>query len=72
MKLANKPFISSTDRYGRGIRNNGCKGQCEGTGFVPILKDEKSRKWRKLWLEAENKKPADDGWHFVPCPDCNR
>lgn len=48
-----------------------CKGQCEGTGFVPIEKDDEEEPWRSLWLEAEAKEPAKDGWHFVKCPDCN-
>ena len=49
-----------------------CKGQCEGTGFVPISKDDTTEPWRTLWLEAEKKKPADAiGFHFVECPDCN-
>lgn len=48
-----------------------CKGQCEGTGWVPIAKDKKEEPWRTLWLEAEKKKPADKtGFHFVRCPDC--
>lgn len=57
-----------------------CKGQCEGTGFVPIqggsLRGElrcegnSEEPWRSLWLEAEKKNPSDDGWHFVKCPDC--
>jgi len=47
-----------------------CGGQCEGTGFVPIFKDEIEEPFKTLWLEAEKKKPSDDGWHFVKCPDC--
>ncbi len=47
-----------------------CKGQCEGTGVVPIKHDETDPTYRKLWQEAEDKNPADDGWHFVKCPDC--
>lgn len=26
--------------------------------------------YHQLWLEAESKEPADDGWHFLKCPDC--
>ena len=57
-----------------------CGGQCEGTGFVPIHGGNKfgactplgddEEPWRSLWLEAEKKKPSDDGWHFVTCPEC--
>lgn len=47
-----------------------CKGQCEGIGLVPIAGDDMREPWRSLWLEAEAKAPADDGWHFVTCPDC--
>ena len=48
-----------------------CKGQCEGTGFVPIKKDDMEEPFRTLWLESEKKNPTDDGWHFVKCPGCN-
>jgi len=48
-----------------------CKGQCEGTGWVPTDKDKPGTIWRKLWEEAEAKCPSDDGYHFVKCPDCN-
>ena len=48
-----------------------CLGQCEGMGWVPIAKDDMEEPWHSLWLEAEKKAPADDGWHFVKCPDCN-
>jgi len=50
-----------------------CKGQCEGTGFVPLHKDDEDASlapWRELWLAAEEASPAEDGWHFVRCPDC--
>ena len=47
-----------------------CLGQCEGTGVVPIPKDEMGEPWRSMWLEAEEEEPADDGWHFVVCPAC--
>ena len=46
-----------------------CLGQCEGTGWVPIFRGDKAP-WDALWLEAEAKEPAEDGWHFVKCPDC--
>ena len=48
-----------------------CKGQCEGTGYVPIERGDSSEPWRTLWAEAEAKKPTDDNWHFVVCPNCN-
>ena len=48
-----------------------CQGQCEGTGYVPVPADETEEPYRTLWLAAEAKAPADDGWHFVICPDCN-
>jgi len=47
-----------------------CQGQCEGTGRVPVYKDETDAQYRKLWLEAEAIHPSSDGWHFVTCPDC--
>jgi len=46
-----------------------CKGQCEGIGVVPIFRGCESP-WDVLWLEAEAKEPAEDGWHFVKCPEC--
>jgi hypothetical protein len=39
-------------------------------GFVPINADEKDETYRALWLAAEEKAPADDGWHFVQCQTC--
>ena len=70
-----KMNIEFTDRYkALGIPypevKTMCKGQCEGTGFVPIYKDEQDEPFKTLWQEAENKKPTSDGWHFVKCPDC--
>ena len=47
-----------------------CKGQCEGMGVVPIHEDDREEPFHSLWLEAEAKKPTDDGYHFVVCPDC--
>ena len=49
--------------------NTMCKGQCEGTGVVPIYKDCKEP-WYTLWIEAEMREHSDDGWHFVTCPEC--
>jgi hypothetical protein len=48
-----------------------CDGQCEGTGFVPIHKDDMEEPFHTLWLEAEKQNPTDDGYHFIKCPDCN-
>lgn len=67
--------IEFTDRYqALGIPypdpETMCDGQCEGTGFVPIRSDDMEEPWRTLWLEAEKKKPTDNGCHFVICPDC--
>jgi len=81
-----------TDRYDAlGIRpdpETACKGQCEGTGVVPIVgphearpgrvrpvdtpesTDDMEQPWRSLWLEAEQESPAENGWHFVKCPEC--
>ena len=47
-----------------------CKGQCEGTGVVPIHKDNMKKSFHALWLEAEAKQPTEDGYHFITCPDC--
>lgn len=60
-----------------------CKGQCEGTGVIPIFMaknlekkpsvcgvDETDPVLIALWEEAEVKEHAEDGWHFVKCPDC--
>ncbi len=47
-----------------------CKGQCEGMGHVPIHRDDTEEPFHTLWLEAEAKKPTDDDYHFVVCPDC--
>lgn len=61
-----------TDRYDGKYPNpkTVCDGQCEGMGCVPIFKDDTREPWKTLWLEAEKKEHADDGWHFVKCPDC--
>lgn len=63
-----------------------CKGQCEGTGVVPVagaLHDKPSQEPQlevaleddpellRLWAEAEAKSHAEDGWHFVTCPTCS-
>jgi hypothetical protein len=70
-----EPEIVFTDRYGDGPRPDPetmCKGQCEGTGFVPISEDETEPKWKALSDEAHAKPHPEpcDGTHFVRCPDC--
>lgn len=47
-----------------------CLGQCEGTGWVPVHKDDMKEPFHTLWLKAEEKEPTDDEYHFVICPDC--
>ena len=60
-----------------------CKGQCEGTGFIPHRKhsnDDELQMSRQdgdeildeLWEEAHKNphKEECDGWHFLKCPDC--
>ena len=49
-----------------------CEGQCEGTGMVPVGRDDPNDDegpWHDLWLAAEREGPADSaGYHFVKCP----
>jgi 2'-5' RNA ligase/uncharacterized protein (DUF427 family) len=60
-----------------------CKGQCEGTGFIPVkftepgpgqtyivYSEEDEAELRPLWDAAEALEHAEDGWHFVKCPAC--
>ena len=47
-----------------------CHGDCEGTGWLPIDRDETDSELQAMWREAEAIKPTDDGWHFVKCPEC--
>jgi hypothetical protein len=47
-----------------------CKGDCEGTGWVPIFENDDNPVYKRLWKEAEAQKPTDDGSHFVVCPRC--
>ena len=64
-------FVS---RYGEGVcgpdLETMCQGQCEGMGCVPIHRDKVDEPWKSLWKAAEDKCAAEDGWHFVECPDC--
>ena len=73
-------YVSSdlefTDRYNAlGLKspnpNTMCKGDCEGTGFFPVYKNEENHVFMKLWCEAEKISHSDDGWHFIRCPRCN-
>lgn len=66
-----KEKLEFSDRYGGNYPDikTRCKGDCEGMGFVPVKKDD--RGYQEKWEAAEVKKPAEDGWHFVTCNDCN-
>jgi hypothetical protein len=80
--------IVVADRYtALGIKPSKCDGPCEGTGFVPVFRPPavasfagaprtaeivERRELALRWHLAEKKEPADDGWHFVPCPRCKR
>ena len=57
-----------------------CRGQCEGTGWIPVNFDEADATLHRLWAEAHRKTCwlsfrrfflRCDGWHFVKCPDCD-
>lgn len=48
-----------------------CLGECEGTGLIPIAKDDEESIYHELWLESEKENPSLDGYHFVKCPDCD-
>lgn len=50
-----------------------CKGQCEGVGCYPVDRpgDEDATYRAQAWRDAERASPADDGWHFIRCEDCN-
>ena len=76
--------IEFTDRYkALGIPypelSTMCRGDCEGTGYVPIFNPHKADGLKQagervvyiaLWEDAEAAHLSDDGWHFVKCPDC--
>lgn len=52
--------IECTDRYkAMGIpypdANTCCTGDCEGTGLVPIFRDETDATYRALWNDAHKK-----------------
>lgn len=48
-----------------------CKGDCEGTGWVPVRDDTENPVYRQLWEAAEAIEPTDDRYHFVVCPRCS-
>lgn len=48
-----------------------CPGPCEGMGCVPVRADNADEAYRALWVAAEEKLPADDGWHFATCQTCH-
>lgn len=51
--------------------------ECEGTGLVPInleglTSDDPERTYyERAWKVAEAKEFAEDGWHFLVCPECS-
>lgn len=52
-----------------------CKGKCEGTGWVPLMRSylkSSLGQWAELWHVAHHEagKHDCDGTHFVKCPDC--
>lgn len=63
--------LQVSDRYDVLGPPNGCKGQCEGTGLIPICEGDSNETLAKLWEAAEADSHAEDGWHFVKCPDCS-
>ncbi len=47
-----------------------CRGDCEGTGWVPVKFDDANSVYAKRWRAAERENLAGDGWHFVKCLNC--
>lgn len=59
-----------------------CKGQCEGTGMIPVYAAvtasgvypciEEDPVLVALWEKAHEEAGIHDcdGWHFVTCPEC--
>lgn len=61
-----------TSRLGVFGDTNGCVGDCEGTGWVPVFKDEvQDPVMRNQWAQGEEDMPSEDGWQILPCPMCN-
>ena len=66
---ARQPLII-TDRYDALGPPNGCPGPCEGTGWVPVRETDPDPTLARLWGQAEAESGSADGWHLVPCPEC--
>ena len=62
-------FVSRYDVFGP---SNGCKGRCEGTSFIPVKENHSNILFRFEWYLAEARYATDDGWHFIPCPECHQ
>jgi len=64
--------IEWKDRYGDRYPDPEtiCLGPCDGMGCFPLNKNNRNPQYKRLWDEAEKKKPSRDGWHFVECSDC--
>jgi hypothetical protein len=48
---------------------SGCAA-CDGTSLIPVKQDDEAPLLRILWTLMEARAATDDGWHFVPCPNC--
>lgn len=70
---AQVPFTHRYEALGMPLpdRDTMCLAECAGTGWVPVASDDMEEPYHSLWLEAEEKQHADDGWHFVKCPICH-
>lgn len=66
-------FTSRYEALGMGLPDpeTMCPGDCEGTGYVPVKGDDANERYRAAWIWAEAAQPSDDGYHFVPCLECN-
>jgi hypothetical protein len=62
--------FDETDREAAFGPHNGCD-TCQGTGWVPVSKDDMSDPYRRLWVQAEITTPSQDGFHLIPCQSCN-
>lgn len=67
--------LEFTDRYGGNDPdpNTACRGDCEGTGYVPIEVDEQDAEYAARWKAAHDEagEHSCDGWHFVKCLTCD-
>jgi hypothetical protein len=73
MKAKRKGVMVFADRYSALGPSNGCKGPCEGTGWVPVragARGELLARWRTAHDTRCTGGTNCDGWHFVPCPEC--